>query len=60
MPGADYSANFLVPSSVLFAFALFLSAARIYSRIRPQWRMAWDDYTAFLALVSAIHAPGAV
>ena len=52
VPGPDYSARFLVPTSVLYTFALFLSVARIYSRIRPQFRMAWDDYTLISALVS--------
>jgi len=56
MTGADYSPTFLGPTSVLFALALLLSAARIYSRIRPTWRMAWDDYTILLALVSVIDA----
>lgn len=56
VPDANYSTTFIGPISVLYAFALLLSAARIYFRIQPKFRMAWDDYTLILVLVSVTNA----
>ncbi|EMD60667.1 hypothetical protein COCSADRAFT_345966 [Bipolaris sorokiniana ND90Pr] len=47
--GPDHSATYLVPFSVLMAIVIISTMARIYSRIRPQWRLAWDDYTLIFA-----------
>jgi hypothetical protein len=50
--GPDHSATYLAPFSVVMAIVVVSTVARIYCRIRPQWRLAWDDYTLIFAFVS--------
>lgn len=50
--GPDHSATYLVPFSIVMAIVIISTVARIYCRIRPQWRLAWDDYTLIFAFVS--------
>ncbi|EXA28829.1 hypothetical protein FOVG_19594 [Fusarium oxysporum f. sp. pisi HDV247] len=47
--GPDHSATYLVPFSIVMAIVIISTVARIYCRIRPQWRLAWDDYTLIFA-----------
>lgn len=50
--GPDHSADYLTPFSVIMGIAIVSTVARIYVRVRPKWRLAWDDYTLVFASVS--------
>ena len=52
--GPDHSPFFLGPTSVLYALALLLSVARVYSRVQLGSFLAWDNYTLIMALVSHV------
>ncbi|KAH6843499.1 hypothetical protein B0I37DRAFT_218951 [Chaetomium sp. MPI-CAGE-AT-0009] len=47
--GPDHSAAYLAPFSIVLAIVVVTTVARIYCRIYPQWRLAWDDYTLVFA-----------
>ena len=50
--GPDYNAAYLVPCSAIMSIVVISPLARVCCRIRPQWRLAWDDYTLIFAFVS--------
>ncbi|KAH7210137.1 hypothetical protein DER44DRAFT_660159 [Fusarium oxysporum] len=55
--GPDHSATYLAPFSIVIAIVIISTVARIYCRIYPRWRLAWDDYTLIFAFVSTANHP---
>ncbi|KAF4332514.1 hypothetical protein FBEOM_13686 [Fusarium beomiforme] len=47
--GPDHSATYLAPFSIIITIVIISTVARIYCRIYPRWRLAWDDYTLIFA-----------
>jgi hypothetical protein len=49
--GEDLTAVLVVPMTIFFALGLATSIARLWSRIRSEWVLRWDDYTLIFGLV---------
>ncbi|OCL07657.1 hypothetical protein AOQ84DRAFT_408518 [Glonium stellatum] len=47
----NYAPSFLISTGLVSILALGLCLARIYSRLRPKPRLAWDDYLIAVAMV---------
>lgn len=52
-PNESNSAQVIIPISIFFAIAFISIILRIYSRIRPYFRLGWDDYFIIASIVLA-------